>query len=435
MIILPDYSPVHPRHRARGLARLLAGRNQFLLGGIGCGCCNSQPTCACETTICAVSCATGAPISGASITVGSLAAVTTGPSGCATVCLDSLGGASGYPVKIAATGFSTYSNTKSLTCGGTTTISLLPPNTSSICLTVLGCCGPLSGATVVIGGISTTTDSTGMVCTAISDPGPVQWSVSASLFQTQTGTVTVTKCQTTAAEISVQLVPESGFVCVPPNTCCGSVAGDTQAFNYPLPTTMPLTDTAAGSCSMVFNGSVWTGSITFTMPAFQGLPAQEVTMTYTFPGVAGAPGSDTGAGDGSDSPPACGGCGVTISSATPLATSSNTPCAWGNQELNAGEGGPVSVCGCDGPTFPSIPTLICGSSQGCNCDSLSVEADGPGTFLLEQQMGACSPSSINNDAGAFIFFCVAAGTDPSTGTVGFGCIYATGAAPLITMSF
>jgi hypothetical protein len=347
--------------------------------------------------------------------------------GCTTVCIDCLGGAGSYPIQVTSPGFQTYNNTKALACNSSTTVELLASSQASITINVAGCCGPLAGASVVIGGISTTTDSSGTVTAAIGEAGVIEWSVSAPTFQTQSGSVTLAECSTTGQGISVQLIPDDGFACVPAASCCG-FNNDPQAFNYPLPISLSLTDSVAGSCTMTFANGAWTGSITFTMPPYQGMQEQTITLVYTFPSAAGAPTSSQ-----DTSVPVCGGCGVNISSTAPLG-SDFLPCAWGNQAFIAGETDPSQACGCGDPNpDPGIPQVLCATTEGCSCLSLSVSADGPGTFLLEQQMSGCDGSSIISDAGAFIFFCVAPGTQPSAGVTGFGCIYGSGSAPMITM--
>jgi hypothetical protein len=127
MLWIPDYSPVHPRHRARGLAQLLAGRNQLLMSP-GCGCCS------CMTTICVNGC--GAAL-GAGDTVNILqgtdtvATGTLGSGGCVTLSIPSSGS---YTVQVIDPNFGTKNFTgEALTCGGTTTVRLGTTPTNGTC--------------------------------------------------------------------------------------------------------------------------------------------------------------------------------------------------------------------------------------------------------------------------------------------------------------
>ncbi len=103
----------------------------FSLGNIGHPCCCGG----CNTIICVTGC--GANIVGATVTIKSGATVigtcTTVAGGCCTITIPSAGT---YTVVVSAAGWTTNTSSHSLTCGGTTTISMGNPPAGTIC------CGP-----------------------------------------------------------------------------------------------------------------------------------------------------------------------------------------------------------------------------------------------------------------------------------------------------
>ncbi len=101
----------------------------FSLGGIGAPCC-----CGCSpTTICVTGCSSSI-INGATVTVKSGATVigtcVTSGSGCCQITIPSGGS---YTVVVSATGFTTNTSTHTLSCGGSTTISLGNPPAGTTC--------------------------------------------------------------------------------------------------------------------------------------------------------------------------------------------------------------------------------------------------------------------------------------------------------------
>jgi hypothetical protein len=145
MLWIPDYSPVHPRHRARGLRDLLAGKRVFgPLGSVGCGCCgggsvtlvftgcNSLPVQGLPVNVWTSPAETDLLFSGTTNALGQLV----GPiSGSGTIFVDTQTGNTGSPV------WSRFASlpktTISATAGGTTTISLGSAASGFACV---GCC-------------------------------------------------------------------------------------------------------------------------------------------------------------------------------------------------------------------------------------------------------------------------------------------------------
>jgi hypothetical protein len=251
MITLPGHYPIHPRHRAGSLRRLMEGLSKLAvlgLGGLGGGskpCCCGGGGCTCSTTICVESCS-GSALVGATVTVGSLAPVTTGATGCVSICLDSLGGAGSYQVKVSDSGYIPYSNTLSLTCNGTKTTKLLPTGSPSILFQVYGCCSQvLPGATVTIAGATYTTDSSGQASIGLTDAGAYPWSISKSRFDTTTGSTTIGACPGTT-DVTETLTAASGYECAPTNCAATITLAD------PIPDTLTLTDSVYGAVTLTY---------------------------------------------------------------------------------------------------------------------------------------------------------------------------------------
>jgi hypothetical protein len=258
----------------------------FSLGGLGgvgltgmdpgC-CCGSPPPCTCLTTICVIGCGGGA-LAGAIVTVGTLAPVTAGATGCADVCLDALGGAGGYQVKVVQSRYVTYSNTRTLACNGTITVNLTPIGTWTAKFAVTGCCGqPLPGATVTVGGDTYTTDSSGIAIIGITDAGTYPWSVGKSRFVTQTGSFTITLCQTTGSSISLTLLPATGFHCALGGSPLPLLAD-------PVPDVLHLTDSVYGTCTMTYSATPspgWYGTISATVAGQCTCLAEATVISYS----------------------------------------------------------------------------------------------------------------------------------------------------------
>lgn len=113
----------------------MAQNKAFKLGGIGHPCCCAS---SCTTTICAKSAACGSfttNIVGATVQIKTGATViasgtTTSPLGCVVLTIPAAGS---YTVVVAASGYPTNTSTKTLSCGGTTTISFGLTDINSVC--------------------------------------------------------------------------------------------------------------------------------------------------------------------------------------------------------------------------------------------------------------------------------------------------------------
>lgn len=243
-------------------------------------CCSG---CACTVTVCVQGCG-GGTIAGAVVTLGSLASLITQAGGCTnTFCIDPLGGAGSYLLTVSMTGYYTYSETKSVTCGGTITVKLLPiTGQPSAIFTVTGCCGqPLPGATVTIAGASYTTNSSGQVSLGITDAGTYPWSISKARFVTKTGSLTLTACSAGGTAVNATLVPASGFQCGPGNT---SGSAFPHKLADPVPTTLFLMDSVYGAVTLTYSATPtpgWYGSLAVgTTPAICGCPGSGTTISY-----------------------------------------------------------------------------------------------------------------------------------------------------------
>lgn len=122
--------------------------------GTGCGCCGSPPPPVCNTTICPIDC-NGNPINGAAVAILSggttVASGTTSGDGCVTL---NIGTAGTYTVDVSASGYNSFSSSETLSCAGTTTISMTLASGYT--------CSPCCGAQVSGGAVTpTVTDANG----------------------------------------------------------------------------------------------------------------------------------------------------------------------------------------------------------------------------------------------------------------------------------
>jgi len=283
--------------------------------------------------------------------------VTTGSGGCVAVCLDALGGAGSYQVTVSESGYYPYSNTLSLSCGGTTTVKLLPTSGNpSIKFTVTGCCSqPLPNALVTIAGATYTTDSSGQVMLGLTDAGTYTWSVSKARFVTQTGSFTITACDAGGKSLDVLLLAASGYVC--------GIAVEPQfpyALADPIPTTLNLTDSVYGSTTITYNAGTHSYSGTLAVaatPVKCGCPTSATVITYTLQSV--------------------GTCAPEYESGFPYHAFGGVPCPFttaiaGNETLPAG----VTY------TFTQNPTIPFDWSVTYPVDACSFGASGVGTLFL-----------------------------------------------------
>lgn len=270
-------------------------------GGLGlgsCGCCS--PECDCVARICVVGCG-GGGIQGAIITVldgsGSVLGrcTTTQDNNCCSPCI---GAAGSYTVEVTAPGYDDYSASLSLSCGGTTTITLTPTGTTPPCIGwwVYGCCNldggqtyPLAGATITVaGGPTLTTDANGFASwCGPAAAGSYPFTVSASRYADFTGTISDAGCSYQGNTFYVNLQPASGYYCGP-----GTAPANNRFPSYPVPATLHLTDSRYGSTTLAYDPSVpgWVGTLSADFPGGCGCPASPFEITYFL----GACGTDLG---------------------------------------------------------------------------------------------------------------------------------------------
>jgi hypothetical protein len=220
------------------------------------GCCCGT-ICKCLTTICVQGCG-GGTIPGAVVTVYSgstfvATCTTSNITGCCTLCI---GTAGTYTVTVTAQGYTSYSGSQSLACGGSITITLSPTGIEPPCYTfqIAGCCGNSSwgsnGPVLTVNGGIVTVSPNGNATWCSPGPGSYSWSVTACNMMSASGTIDVTTCSYVGNNIIVQLQPLSGYVC---------------GFNgpYATPPTLNLTDAIYGATSLTYDGTTntYTGSI------------------------------------------------------------------------------------------------------------------------------------------------------------------------------
>jgi hypothetical protein len=275
--------PSVARLRARGLERLLAGKQNFRFG-LGCNCCGETPS-GCVVTICVQGCGGGA-LAGAIVSVPNAVgspSCTTVLSGSTACCQVNVTTEGSYQVTVSASGFFTYSNTLTLECNTTVTINLLPvTGNPSIEFAVFGVCGlPLAGALVTIGGMSSTTNASGVVDIGITDAGTFPWSVSKSRFVTATGSVTISACTpgngSAPTSIVVTLAMAAGFA---PAPCTGTVA-----LADPVPNPMNLVDSIYGGGSLVWTpdaaiGFNWAATGGGEFPGINGCDPTDISVAW-----------------------------------------------------------------------------------------------------------------------------------------------------------
>ena len=225
--------------------------------------CGSISTCEICTTV--TTCGGTVPVASALVTVSqggsTVGTCTTNSSG--YCCIAGLT-AGTYTVSVAKTGSNGSNTTVTITCPGTTNVSLIcNPTLGPHADFYVGGCNELAlpGASVSItgpgGGGSGTTDASGHAGPLALTNGTYTWNASAPRFVSQTGTCTISGC-TGGCMISITLLPATGYVCF------GSGCA------YPYKTTMYLT-LPVGSVTMTYSGGPWNGSGSYTGPACNSL--------------------------------------------------------------------------------------------------------------------------------------------------------------------
>lgn len=242
--------------------------------------------CCCSVIICVTGCPAGSEIVGATVEIkqGSTTPVTcvTADNGGGQACCGiTIGTAGTYTVVVSATGYKTYTGTLTLTCGQTITIALQPSTApASIVLTVYGCCpgGVLPGATVSLSdGQSGVTNTSGVVSFWEGAAGTYTYTVSKSRFATYTGSVTLSGCQTSSTAVTVTMTPASGYA-------CGPLDPNNDPRPDPIPTTLHLTDSVYGACTLTYDpaNSCWFGTIAgANYAAGCACPASTFNIGYT----------------------------------------------------------------------------------------------------------------------------------------------------------
>lgn len=251
-------------------------------------CCHGSPPC--SPIICVTGCPSGTELVGATVTVKSggttLFTGTTVDDGHGSACVGTgLTGSGTYEVIVSATGYVTYDATRELDCGDTYTIALQPNSVSpTIKFAVTGCCSlALPDAEVTLTGpdgdeFTCTTDSSGQCTFTVGEGGTYNYSIDKDRFTTATGSTTISQCQTTTTTINVTLSPAAGYVCGPDKDQLGNPRPD------PIPTTLNLTDSLYGSCTLTWDATNlwWWGENTgASFSAACGCPAATFTIGYT----------------------------------------------------------------------------------------------------------------------------------------------------------
>jgi len=257
--------------------------------GSGCTGCGGT---ACGSTLCVTGCPGGTALVGASVTISRGGTVihsgTTVADGHGNACVGTAIPASAdYQVAVSATGYKPYTGTKTIHCGDTTTIQLAASTSpAGVKFAVTGCCSlPLAGAAITLSdGQTGTTDSTGACSFWFGTGGTITYAIAKSRWATATGSFTIASCSAApTTNLPVTMAPATGYVCGGAIGNTGALAGCAE----PLPTTLFLTDSLYGGCTLAWDAGTasWKGTITCTAQALCGCPGgQTFTLTYSLPG-------------------------------------------------------------------------------------------------------------------------------------------------------
>jgi hypothetical protein len=258
------------------IAEMIGGKWVAEKGGGGHGC---------GPAICVTGCPDGTPLD-ASVTVAGVGSCSTIArlGGCCSMPIPSPGT---YSVSVSAAGYKPWSGVLTLKCAGKVTVKLLPDTAApSANFDIVGCCAKaLPGATVTISdGQSGTTDAGGRVAFWVAKAGTYTYTITGpcgSRFLPVAGAFTIAECVNAGASIFAGLPPAPGYIC--------GANGP-----YPIPTTLHLTDSLYGACTLTYNvpGKVYTGTIAGASypaqdygPGFGGVeqlcPPSTFTITYT----------------------------------------------------------------------------------------------------------------------------------------------------------
>ncbi len=278
MILTPHNLPRSSRHRAGAIDRLLGGRSQFTLGGLGCNCCGGGS--GCSVTICVKNCS-GAAISGVTVSISSTPPVngTTGGGGCVALDVTTAGT---YAISFSASGYVPFNTSVAFSCNNTFNFVLVATGSPTATFNVTGCCNlALPGATLTIDGGTYTTDASGNVVLGIAAAGSYPWTVSKARFSNATGTLVVSTACGTGTGGGAALTEATGYHCG-----CNTSTPDAVARPDPLPTTLHLTDSVYGTTTLTYSGGAggWVGTLSVTSIPVLCCPALPVTITYTLSG-------------------------------------------------------------------------------------------------------------------------------------------------------
>ena len=216
------------------------------------GCCNCS---GCQICVTVLDC-NGAAVSGATVTVKqgatTIGTCTTNASGQCCVTVPASGT---YNVAVTKTGYNGSNQNVSLTCPGTTNVTLYAyTGAGGVTIHVIGCDVSLGlqGATVTFNGGSYTTNSSGYTPTIAAPAGTYTWTASKTRFNTGTSSVTVTgPCSGNGAAIT--LTPATGYTCGP-DGC--QICGD--AWPTSLTITTPVgTFTVSWVSGCIYQGCVY----------------------------------------------------------------------------------------------------------------------------------------------------------------------------------
>lgn len=399
------------------------------IGWPGCSQCCPK----CSIKVCVTSCVSGSPLAGAVVTIASNppATCTTGNTGC---CSLQIGSSGNYAITITLAGYATYSQSQQFNCGLTYNFVLQLTTQASVIFQASGCSALLAGVTCTVDGQSCTTNSMGQCSISNVPPGTYTWTMSKSRYATQTGSVTVPPCYEGSVYASpfpgipIRMTPAEGYAfAIWAGQCC---------VNDPVPTTLSLTDSVAGSCEITFsgdpiNGGTWTGSISYTWEGYCGMTPQAAVNYYSWPSggchVAVQPTPQVVAIGGYGRYPGCrGNC-----------TNGGYNCSFKNP-YNC----PYCTCcsGCFFPAFdtfsiePTVPLMVSQTNFPCGSEVITGPW-GPQCFCTGHIWWAKCPPSGN--------WYPASPGQPGYGTglpgcydiQEFGCaVYGSGAQPVITIS-